>query len=116
MISQSENSEAENKVQELQILEQGLQNLVMQKQAIQLELNEIANALEELKKTNEEAYKVLGGVMFKADKPSLIKELSEKKALFDLRISAIEKQEKIIKEKAEKLQKELMQTLNKKKN
>lgn len=116
MSSQTENLETENKVQELQILEQGLQNLVMQKQTIQLESNEIENALEELKKTNDEAYKVLGGVMIKADKQLLIKELSEKKNLFALRISAIEKQEKIIKEKAEKLQKELLQALEKKKN
>ena len=116
MNSETGNLDAENKVQELQILEQGLQNLIMQKQAIRAELNEIANALEELGKTNEEAYKIMGGIMLKADKSSLIKELSEKKNLFDLRISAIEKQEKIIKEKAEKLQKELIASFEKKKN
>ena len=38
-------AETGKKIQELQILEQNLQNLLMQKQAFQIELNEIENAL-----------------------------------------------------------------------
>ena len=62
--------ETNKKIQELQILEQNLQNLIMQKQSVQIELNESLNALEELKISDDEVYKVLGGIMIKADKNS----------------------------------------------
>ena len=61
-------SETSKRIQELQILEQNLQNLLMQKQAFQVELNEANNALGEVDKTEDEVYKVLGNVMIKTDK------------------------------------------------
>jgi len=48
--------ETQKKIQELQILEHNLQNLMMQKQAFQLELNETVNALEEVKKKQKMTY------------------------------------------------------------
>lgn len=99
--------ETGRKIQELQILEQNLQSLLIQKQTVEIELNEILNALSELKKTEEEVYKVVGGIMLRSDKLSLIKELEEKKKILDLRISTIEKQEKILEEKSEKLREQV---------
>ena len=60
--------ETEKNIQELQILEQNLQSIMMQKQAFQLELSEVENALEELKKSGDEVYKIVGQVMIKAKK------------------------------------------------
>jgi prefoldin beta subunit len=107
--------ETEKKIQELQILEQGLQNFLMQKQAIDAEANEISNALEELKKSGDEVYRIIGNVMVKSEKKTLTEELSEKKKLFELRISSIEKQEKLVGEKTEKLRKEVSEAISKKK-
>jgi prefoldin beta subunit len=105
-----------SKIQELQILEQNLQNLLMQKQTVQIELNEIVSALNDLKKTEDEVYKVIGGVMIRSNKADLLKELSEKQKILELRISSVEKQEKILEEKTGKLRKELTETLTKKKS
>lgn len=103
------------KIQELQILEQNLQGLIMQKQTIQIELNEISNALKDLKKSDDEVYRITGGIMLKANKADLTRELEEKKKILDLRVSAIEKQEKILEEKSEKSRKEISDTLEKRK-
>ncbi|MCX5704399.1 MAG: prefoldin subunit beta [Candidatus Omnitrophica bacterium] len=105
-----------SKIQELQILEQNLQNLLMQKQTVQIELNEVQNALNDLKKTEDEVYKVIGGVMLRSNKADLLKELSEKQKILELRIFSVEKQEKILEEKTGKLRKELTETLTKKKS
>ena len=111
-----EHEEHNHQIEELQILEQGFQNILMQKQTIQLEVNEISNAFEELKTADDEVYKVLGGIMIKADKQTLSKELAEKKKLLELRVSTIEKQEKIIDDKIQKLRQELTESFSKEKN
>jgi len=108
------NNSREQKVKDLQMIEQNVQNLSLQKQTSQVELNEINNALAEIEKTNDEIYKILGGIMIKTDKTALKKELGEKKKLLELRIQAIEKQEKLVSEKAKKLRSEISQGFNKK--
>jgi len=108
------NNSREQKVKDLQMTEQNVQNLSLQKQTSQVELNEINNALAEIEKTDDEIYKILGGIMIKTDKSALKKELGEKKKLLELRIQAIEKQEKLVSEKAKKLRSEISQEFNKK--
>lgn len=98
-------------IQELQILEQNLQSLMMQRQAFQVEENEIENALNELKKTKEDAYKIIGQVMIKADKTELEKDLKHKKELIALRIKSIEKQENIIREQVTRLREDITSKL-----
>ena len=95
------------KVQELQLFEHTLQNLNMQKQAVQIEMNEIENALNEVKKSGSEVYKVMGNIMVKSERNSLISELEEKKKLSGMKIEAYEKQEKIVEDKIGKLRKEI---------
>ena len=63
----------ENKLQEMQILEQSLQNLLMQKQAFQMELAETQSALKEIEKSGDEVFKVIGQLMIKTEK-AIIKE------------------------------------------
>ncbi len=107
--------ETGKKIQELQILEQNLQNLLMQKQTVQIELTEIENALSDLKKSDDEVYKVVGGIMLRSDKATLTSELGEKKKIMELRISTIEKQEKFLDEKAEKFKKDISEIISGKK-
>ncbi len=103
----NQNAEISKKVQALQALEQQLQQISMQKQAVQVELNESINALTELSKTKDEVYRIMGGIMMRADPTILIAELSEKKRVLELRMQAVEKQEKIIEDKSRKLRDEL---------
>lgn len=107
-------SETSSKIQELQSLEQQLQNFLMQKQSMQVESNESANALNEVKKADDEIYKIVSGIMIKIDKNTTIKDLEEKVKVLDLRITSIEKQEKLIEERAEKLRKEINDAVSKK--
>jgi len=107
--------EVNRKIQDLQVYEQNLQSLLMQRQSMQVELNEISNALEELSKSGDEVYKILGGIMIKSEKKSLIGELQEKKKISEIRIQSIEKQEKSLEENSESLRAEIQKSLSPKK-
>lgn len=107
-------AETQQKLQELQVLEHNLQNVLMQKQAFQMELNESLNALEEVKKTNDTIYKMVGSIMVVVKKEETIKSLEEKKKLLELRSESLTKQEHIIESKARELQQDLKSMLEKK--
>ena len=104
--------ETERSIQELQILEQTTQNLLLQKQAFQIEFSETNNAVEELKKTKGDAFKIVGQIMIKTDKTELEKEMEDKKKLLNLRLNAIQKQEDLMSEKIEKLKEEITKKLS----
>lgn len=96
------------KIQEMQILEQNLQNLLLQKQAFQMELSESQSALKEIEKSEDDVFKVIGQLMIKTDKLKIKEELSNKEKILDLRMKAIEKQENSFMEKLSTLRDELL--------
>lgn len=104
--------EISKKIQDLQVYEQNLQGLLMQKQSLQMELNEVSNAISELSKSGEEVYKIIGGIMIKSDKKTLLKELEEKKKFSETHINALEKQEKSVEEKASSLREEIQKSIS----
>ena len=104
---QSVNAETGKKIQELQVFEQQLQQGALQKQTVQVELNEVINALTEISKTKDEVYRLIGGIMVRADQELLAKELTEKKRILEIRIQALEKQETLIEDKIKKLREEI---------
>jgi prefoldin beta subunit len=106
--------DTEQMIGQLQMFEQSLQNFLMQKQQFQSQLIEVESALKELK-NKEEAYKIVGNIMVAAKKEELEKDLNQKKETIELRIKTLEKQESAIKEKAQAMQKEVMEELTKKK-
>ncbi len=106
-------AETTKKIQELQILEQNIQALLMQKQAFEIELNETLNAITEVGKSSDEIYKIIGGVMLKSEKAKISSELNEKKKILELRINSIEKQDLLIQKKSEELKKEINKELSK---
>ena len=100
--------EKERKFQELQIYEQNLQNIILQRQLFQTEMNEVEKALEELEKIEENfCYEIVGGIMIKKEKKEVVRELKEKKELLELRIKNFERQEELLKKKSEELRQEL---------
>ena len=102
--------ENNNHLQELQILEHNINSVLMQRQSIQLELGEVSTALEELEKTNDEVYRVLGSFMLKTNKESVKNELTERKKILDLRDLSLEKQEKLFLSKVEDLRNQIQKT------
>lgn len=97
----------QEKIQQLQLTEQSLQNLLMQKQQFQAQINDIDSAVGELSSTKE-SYKIIGTVMVKKDSEEIKKELEEKRKIVELRIKSLEKQEDTIRQKAKKLQEEVL--------
>ncbi|MBM3233494.1 prefoldin subunit beta [Candidatus Pacearchaeota archaeon] len=105
--------EIQEKIQVLQSLEQNLQALMLQKQAFQVELNEAESALSEIGKTKDDIYRITGQIMLKTDKNQVEKELTERKDIISLRLKSIDKQEKLLKEKLEKLKEEVTNEIKK---
>jgi len=105
--------ELQAKINQLSMMEQNLQNFALQKQQFQAQLMEAESAEKELK-DSKEAFKIIGSIMVLSDKEKLQKELAEKKEMINIRIESFEKQESKLREKAESLQKEVMDEMNKK--
>lgn len=112
-MNQNISEENLRKIQELQIMEQNLQNIMIQKQAFQFEENEIISALEEIKTSGDEVYKIIGQVMVKSNKQNMEKELKGKKDLIELRLKNLEKQENMLKERVTASRNELLKEINK---
>ncbi|MBS3132624.1 prefoldin subunit [Candidatus Woesearchaeota archaeon] len=100
----------EEKIRQLQLAEQGMQVLLSQKQSLQIQLMEIDSALKELE-TAGEAYKIVGNIMVASEKSKLQGELKEKKETVELRIKTLETQESKTREKAEVIQKEVLEEM-----
>lgn len=83
----------ESKIQQIQILEQQFQNLLLHKQAFQMELHETRAALSELEKAGEDVFKIIGQLMIKSDREKIKQELEEKEKIINMRIKSLEKQE-----------------------
>lgn len=106
------NEVPQEKIQELQILEQNIQSFSHQKQTIKAQQLEAESALSELKTTTE-SYKIIGNIMVKTKKTELISELDSKQELLVTRMNKLEKQETLLREKFETLQKEVMSLMQK---
>lgn len=104
--------ETEQKIGQLQMFEQSLQSFLGQKQQFQIQLVEVESALGELENTGK-AYKIVGNIMVEAEKNELKSDLQSKKEMLELRIRTMEKQEAQVREKASKLQSEILKKIKK---
>ncbi len=104
--------ETEQKISQLQMFEQSLQSFLGQKQQFQVQLVEVESALNELENTDK-AYKIVGNIMVEADKNELKADLQSKKEMLELRIKTMEKQELQVRERASKLQSEILKKIKK---
>ena len=100
-------------MEEMQIIEQKLQNLFLQKQSFQLEFSETQSALKEIENSGDEIFKIVGQLMIKSEKSKVKEELSNKEKILDLRIKSLEKQEGSFMEELGKLREEVMKTMKK---
>ncbi len=103
-----------NSTQEtISAIEQTLQNLLVQKQAINSQIQELSLAIKELDSSSE-SYRLLGNILIKTDKPSLKKKLEQDLNAFQMRLKSIEKQESSLTEKLRSLQQDLLSQMKSK--
>jgi len=103
-----------NKMQQLRLTQQNLQNVMLQKQQIQGQLIELESALTELK-TTEKAYKIVGKIMIVSSKEKLTKELQEKKEVQEVRLKNFNRQEEKLQAVLEQLQTDAVEDMKKNK-
>jgi prefoldin beta subunit len=94
-------------------LQQNLQTIVLQKQQVDVEGNEVDRAVAELKKASETdaVYKSAGNILVKAKREDLLKELEERKELANTRSTVLAKQEQRVRENIKELQAKIEEAL-----
>lgn len=100
--------DTETKIQQLQLLEQNMQSILMQKQQLQAQQIEIDNAVSEVSESKGELFKIVGPIMVSSTKDKIKQDLDARKEVLAIKIKNVEKQESLLKEKATKLQTEVM--------
>lgn len=97
----------------LQQMQQTLQAVVSQKQRLEIELSETDKAVSELEKITDEApvYKMVGGIMIRAERQGLLTELKDRKELLNTRVTVLAKQEDRARTRVKEIQDSLQQRL-----
>jgi len=97
----------------LQQLQNIVQSLSLQRQRIELELNEAEQALKTLEGLASDAkvYKSIGAILVEKPRDEVVKELNESKELLQLRSKALEKQENKARERLNSLQQAIQKEL-----
>jgi len=97
-----------------QQLQNTLQSLVLQKQRLELELNETERALKTLEgvPSDSQMYKSVGAILVEKNKDELVKELSERKEFLEMRSKVLTRQENKTRERLTSLQEALQKELN----
>ena len=95
-----------NDVYNYQIYVQNLQNVLVQKQTLQIQLEEITQTIEELEKYDKDkVYKSVGPVLIEKSKDEVMKDLVDTKEELTVKIKSMEKQEELLKKKIDELKK-----------
>ncbi|MBE5728202.1 prefoldin subunit [Candidatus Parvarchaeota archaeon] len=98
-----------NKEEEYETLRQQLQLNTAQKQNLQLQYNELKKTLEEVEKTpdSEELYELVGQILIKKDKKTILEGLKDKVDIIEFRLKSVDKALSSDTQKLQELQKEL---------
>lgn len=107
--------ELQARLVQLQQLQEQLKLVLAQKQNVEAELKEVDHVLTELSKMSDdvELYKSIGHILVKTSKENLMKELTERKEILELRIKTLEKQEAYLQKQYDELRKKVTQELMK---
>lgn len=104
--------ETQNKIQQLQMMEQSFQQLLMQKNAFNMEAAETELIIKEVEKTDREVSRIIGQqVVIKTTKEEILQEMEKKKELIDTRMKSIDEQEQEFSKKIEELRDEVMKKI-----
>ncbi len=89
--------------QKLMQIQQQLQTVMMRKESLKTQKNEIDRALEELG-DGDETYRSVGTILIRRDPEDLADELEEEKEDLDMKISSLQRKEDQLKEKLQESQ------------
>jgi len=105
--------QVQERLQRLQNLQNTLQQLLVQKQRVEIEIMESDKALKTLKETTSESkvYKSVGAVLVEKPRDDVITELEDRREFLDMRMKVIVKQEDKTREKMTGLQETLQKEL-----
>lgn len=106
--------QVQNLVAQLQQLQQQLQAIISQRAQVEALLRDTEQALEELQKIDDDStvYKAVGNVLVKEKKGNVVKELTEKKETYEIRIKTLQRQEERLRERFAETHKKLQGMLN----
>ncbi|WP_255191304.1 prefoldin subunit beta [Natronobeatus ordinarius] len=105
--------EAQEKIEELQGLQETAQTVAVQKQEAESTLNESKTALEQLEEMDEDTqmYRQVGELLVETTYDEAEEDLEEKVDTLEIRLETLEKQEDRIQQQFERLQEDLEQLL-----
>jgi len=103
----------DSEISEYQKMEKELQTILLQKYQIEVQLNEIAMALEEVEKIDEkvEIYRAIGSILIRTTVERAREDLKERKALLETRIKVLSQQEEKLRASLSRLTKKLQEEL-----
>lgn len=105
--------EAQEKLEQLQNLQDTAQQVVIQKNQAESKLEESRNALKALEEVDDETtmYRSVGELMIETDYETAVDELEDTIDSLEIRAETLKKQEDRVESQFEKLQKELQEML-----
>lgn len=103
----------QHQLNQFQQLQQQAQAVAVQKQSVDIQLNETTTALEELKKTEPgvEVFKTAGNLLIKVERDATLEELEDKVETLKLRQQTMSRQEERVMKKLEEMQVSIQQTM-----
>lgn len=96
---------------EYENLEKQLEVILIQKHQLQIQLNEINHALDQLEKATGDVYRTVGSIILHTTKEEAQKDLKERKELIDVKVAAIAKQEEKLRVTVMETQKSLQERM-----
>lgn len=96
----------QHQIAQFQQMQQQAQAITMQKQNVDMQIRETENALEELKKVEEDSdvYKTAGNLLIKVKKDGMVTELEDNLETLKLREKTVGRQEERIMKKLQEMQ------------
>ncbi len=96
----------QHQLAQFQQLQQQAEAITTQRLQMELQLKEVARALDEVQKLGEDAevYRSVGNLLIKSTRDDVEKELKERKETLELRISTLKRQEEKVASRLKELQ------------
>ncbi|WP_457554748.1 prefoldin subunit beta [Candidatus Pyrohabitans sp.] len=96
----------QHQLAQFQQLQQQAEAITTQRLQMELQLKEVARALDEVQKLGEDAevYRSVGNLLIKSTRDDVEKELKERKETLELRISTLKRQEEKVTSRLKELQ------------
>lgn len=96
---------------EYENLEKQLEVLLIQKHQLQIQINEINHALDQLKKSHGEVYRSVGSIILHTSKDEAQTDLKERLELLEVRVNTLSKQEEKLRKTVMDIQKKIKERM-----